>query len=174
MKKFTKFLSLIMSIIMIFGTCSALMISASAASAPEFSIEETSKNGNVVTYEFKLDKGSFNAIDFTFTTVGATCTSIVLADNFVGGVSNAKSASVSYANVQGFSTKGTVATATFTVNSDSYSVGVKVTNCNITVGTENEDVTRQVKVTDNSNLSFFARLIRFFLSIIDFIVGLFS
>ena len=175
MKKFTKVLAFAMCLVMLMSTCSALVFNAYAVSAPKFTLEETSKNGNVVTYEFKLQSGGFNAIDFNFEATGAYCTSIVFADGVAGGIANPANASVSYANVQTYSKSGTIVTATFVIASDSYKIDARVTNCCVTDSQNvNTDVTRSVTVNDKGSESIFIKIIRFIIKVIDFIINLFS
>lgn len=179
MKKFSKVLALVMCLIMLMGTCSALMINASAAvSAPSFAFEQKSKEGSTVTYELKLKSGGFNSLDCAFKmSNGVVCKSITFAQGVTGGVSNPKTAKISYANTETYSKSGTIATATFTVPSDSYTITLDVENCAISSGDGLTDVTKSVTV-EGQNQSWFARIIAaivsFFQLIINFFKGLFA
>lgn len=179
MKKITKVLSVALCLIMLMSTCSVLFIGAQAATtAPSFTFEETAKDGNVVTYELKLTKGSFNALDLNFVmSTGVTCKTITFADGFSGGVSNTKNGYVSYANATTYSKSGTIITVTFTVPSSAYTIGVNVTNCTVCEGTENVDVTNSVSVNGTGE-SIFTQIINaivsFFQMIINFFSGLFA
>lgn len=164
MKRLSKIVALVMCLIMIMSTGSVLFISAQAAdvqavSAPKFSFEETSKSGNTVTYEIKLQSGGFNSLDCKFVvSSGVTCTSIKFANGVTGGVSNPKTCKISFANTETYSKEGTFATATFTVPSGSYSINLDVENCAISSGSGLTDVTNSVKV-DGASMSWFAKLI---------------
>ncbi|MCQ2479111.1 MAG: hypothetical protein MJ120_00620 [Clostridia bacterium] len=182
MKKLSKIVALVLCLIMIMSTGSALFISAQAAStqavsAPKFSFEQTSKSGNTVTYEIKLKSGGFNSLDCRFVvSTGVTCTAIKFADGVTGGVANPKTAKISYANVDTYSKAGTVATATFTVpSSGSYSINLDIQNCAVSNGNGLTDVTKSVSV-EGASTSWFARLIAaivsFFRAIGDFFRGL--
>ncbi len=186
MRKIKKFTALIMCLIMLISTCPALFMSAYAVTAPAFTFTETSKSGSTVTYELKLKSGSFNAIDFNFVTTGAVCTSIVLPPE-LGAVANVNLGTVSGANLTTFGTAGaTVATITFTTLSSSHSVDVKITNCSVTVGTDNVDVTKDVVVSyDESKpvdvgnifksiINFFSKIFQFIVKAFQFIINLLS
>lgn len=178
MKKLSKIIALVMCLITLMSACSFLFISASAVDAPKFALEETSKNGNTVTYELKLKSGGFNSLDCRFAvSSGVTCTAIKFAEGVTGGVSNPKTCKISYANTETFSKAGTIATATFTVPSGNYSITLDVENCAISSGSGLTDVTSSVSI-EGASQSWFARLIAaivsFFQMIINFFKGLFA
>ena len=178
MKKLSKVLALVMCLVMMMGVCSSLFINAYAASAPAFSLEETSKNGNTVTYELKLKNGGFNALDFNFVmSKGVTCTSIKYADGVNGGIANPKTGKTSFASTETYSKAGTIITATFTVPSDSYTISGDIENCAISGADGLTDVTNSVKL-DGASQSWFAKIIAaivsFFQMIINFFKGLFA
>ncbi len=186
MKKISKLLAFVLALVTVMTMFAGFGIGAQAAAGPSFELVKASENGNIITAEFKLKNGGFNALDVKFVTTGdVVCKSMNIADGLMGSVNPAtKSASVIYSTtpITSYSTKGAVITATFQVPSGSdYSITAKVTNCAICSGEDNDDVTGSVKVSGTigtASTSIFVTILNaivsFFKSIVSFFSGLFA
>ena len=146
MNKTAKIISVILSISIVLGVTVALVFSAFAVDAPSFSIVTKSNDGKNLVVSINLEGGKFNALDFSFDAKGLTCTAIkngaalknaVMEDETDLISSNNPAAPEGKSNFSGSATKaydikGEFLTATFTVDSEDYSLGLKFDSCAIT------------------------------------------
>lgn len=177
MKKLSKILAVVMCLVTLMCTCSTLFIGASAAvTAPTFTFEVTSESGNTVTGELKLSSGTFNSFDLNFIMPeGVQCTSIETATGFSGAEKNVAKGKISCANTNGYSTSGTILTATFTVPSGVDKKGITAHFSACSVCDENNKI-NSVSVSDISltEISIFVKILRAILSIFKAIFSIFT
>ncbi len=155
MTKFSKIVSLLLTLVMVAGIATACIFTANAAetAAPSFNVTQTNKSGNKVTVAVNLSSGGFNAVDFKFkTSSGVKCDSINMSSGLMGS-GNPANGYVAAISSSTYTKPGSVITATFTVpaNSD-YSISGEITDCTIYDASGNyRDVKSSSKVTGSAS-----------------------
>lgn len=169
MKMLKRVLAAVIAVVI---TLSVFAVSASAApAAPEFKFKMTSQTSSEVTFELSLVSGSFNSLDMQIKVSGAigACKEINMTDAFKkvksdiedkgGMVSSAKNTNtvmISFASTGAVTKPTTMYTYKFekkaqNVTPSDYSVNVS--NCVLTVGNDNIDLTTGVKFIDYLDFS---------------------
>ena len=169
MKMLKRVLAAVIAVVI---TLSVFSVSASAApAAPEFKFKMTSQTSSEVTFELSLVGGSFNSLDVQIKVSGpiGACKEINMTDAFKkvksdiedkgGMVSSAKNTNtvmISFASTGAVTKPTTMYTYKFekkaqNVTPSDYSVNVS--NCVLTVGNDNIDLTTGVKFIDYLDFS---------------------
>lgn len=161
MRKIKKLIAVILAT-MIMMSVASFSMSASAATAPEFSVTLVSENASTAVIRFTMLKGAFNSLDFTLYTSSAftACTNIEQTDEFKTkgcmAMTNPATKMVSIAGTNVVDKATSIVDFTLTKKSanpiKNTDIGVVVENCVITVsdpvmGNKNIDLTDDVKVT---------------------------
>ena len=156
MKKTAKLISIVLCLMIAFGTVFAIAVNVSAAGAPSFELLTEKVDDDTISVTVKLVSGGFNAFNGGFeATEGVKCTSIKQGKTWrdfknneedegkpVAFVSNIANGQVGCSNVTTFEEKGDFIVATFDVDfSKAFSISFKTEVCKV----DDSDVSSAVK-----------------------------
>lgn len=177
MNKIAKIISVVLSVALVIGVSTAMLVSAFAAAAPQFSLTVVSETDDTVVVGFCLDEGSITALDATITakrsdlvavkdgyTVSSNYTNYAIACMTSGKQSpiiatNYLTGSVSFTNVVPYDTVGTFCEYTFTKGSsakvcaDDFTAVVTSCNDGDTASVSNVVVTNKLPVVEKPTSS---------------------
>lgn len=177
MNKIAKIISVVLSVALVIGVSTAMLVSAFAAAAPKFSLTVVSETDDTVVVGFCLDEGSITALDATITakrsdlvavkdgyTVSSNYTNYAIACMTSGKQSpiiatNYLTGSVSFTNVVPYDTVGTFCEYTFTKGSsakvcaDDFTAVVTSCNDGDTASVSNVVVTNKLPVVEKPTSS---------------------
>ena len=156
MKKTAKLISIVLCLMIAFGTVFAIAVNVSAVGAPSFELLTEKVDDDTISVTVKLVSGGFNAFNGGFeATEGVKCTSIKQGKTWrdfknneedegkpVAFVSNIANGQVGCSNVTTFEEKGDFIVATFDVDfSKAFSISFKTEVCKV----DDSDVSSAVK-----------------------------